>query len=547
MTSNGVNGAARGGMPTFDYVIVGGGSAGCVLANRLTEDGKRTVLLLEAGPPDRNPWLHIPIGYGRTMFHPVLNWGFYSEPEPHLHGRKIYTPRGRTLGGSSAINGLIQIRGQPEDFDGWEALGAEGWNARETLRYFIKSERNSRGANAYHGARGPLDVSDIGERHELVEALIGAAGELGVPRTDDFNGARQEGAGYLQLTTRNGRRCSAAVAYLKPARGRPNLAVETGAHATAIELEGRRAVGVRYRHDGVETCVRAAREVLLCAGAVQSPQLLQLSGIGPAALLQSHGIPVVADLPGVGENLQDHLLLRLIYKCSRPITTNDDLRTPWGKVRVGLKWALFRTGPFSVGVMIGGIITRAFPEARTPDIQFFLSTVSAEERGAKPHRFSGFTLNFYPLRPTSRGTVHIKSREATDAPALRFNYLATDYDRALMIEGTRLTRRLVATRALAPYVVEEYKPGPAVRTDDEILDCLRRNATTGFHPVGTCRMGRDARTVVDPRLRVHGVEQLRVIDASVMPTLVSGNTNAATIMIAEKGADLVRADDQGTA
>jgi len=546
MTSNGVNGAVPDGIRTFDYVIVGGGSAGCVLANRLTEDAKRTVLLLEAGPPDRNPWLHIPIGYGKTMFHPVLNWGFYSEPEPHLHGRKIYTPRGRTLGGSSAINGLIQIRGQPEDFDGWETLGAEGWTAREALRYFIKSERNSRGASAYHGGDGPLDVSDIGERHELVEALIGAAGELGIPRTDDFNGERQEGAGYLQLTTRNGRRCSAAVAYLNPARGRSNLTVETGAHATAIELEGRRAVGVRYRRGGAETTVRAAREVLLAAGAVQSPQLLQLSGIGPGALLQSHGIPVVVDRPGVGENLQDHLLLRLVYKCAKPITTNDDLRTLWGKARIGLKWALFRTGPFSVGVMIGGIIARASPDARTPDLQFFLSTVSAEERGAKPHRFSGFTLNFYPLRPTSRGTIRIKSKDPMQAPALLFNYLATGYDRTLMIEGTKLTRRLVATRALAPYVVEEYKPGPGVRTDDEILDCLRRNATTGFHPVGTCRMGRDAGAVVDPRLRVHGVERLRVVDASVMPTLVSGNTNAATIMIAEKGADLVRADNQGT-
>jgi choline dehydrogenase len=533
-------------MRAFDYVIVGGGSAGCVLANRLTEDAKRSVLLLEAGPPDRYPWLHIPIGYGKTMFHPVLNWGFYSEPEPHLHGRKIYTPRGRTLGGSSAINGLIQIRGQPEDFDGWEALGAEGWNALQALRYFIKSERNSRGASEFHGGDGPLEVSDIGERHELVEALIAAAGELGIPRTDDFNGARQEGAGYLQLTTRNGLRCSAAVAYLRPARGRSNLTVETGAHATAIALEGRRAVGVRYRRDGAETTVRATREVLVAAGAVQSPQLLQLSGIGPGPLLRQHGITVVAELPGVGENLQDHLLLRLVYKCARPITTNDDLRTFWGKARVGLKWALFRTGPLSVGVMIGGVITRALPDAKTPDIQLFLSTVSAEERGARPHRFSGFTLNFYPLRPTSRGTVRIKSPDPMQAPALLFNYLATDYDRALMIEGTRLTRRLVATRALAPYVVEEYRPGLAVRTDDEILDCLRRNATTGFHPVGTCRMGRDAGAVVDPRLRVRGVERLRVVDASVMPTLVSGNTNAATIMIAEKGADLIREDNRAT-
>ncbi len=539
MTSNAVNAA-------FDYVVVGGGSAGCVLANRLSESGRHSVLLLEAGPPDRNPWLHIPIGYGKTMFHPVLNWGFYSEPEPHLDGRRIYTPRGRTLGGSSSINGMIQVRGQPEDFDGWAALGADGWDWREALRYFVRSERNSRGANEYHGGDGPLRVSDIGERHPLVEALIGAAGELGIPRTDDFNGARQDGAGYLQLTTHDGLRCSAATAYLRPARGRANLTVETLAHATAIELEGRRAVGVRYRRNFAETTVRAAREVLLCAGAVQSPQLLQLSGVGPGALLQQHGIPVVADLPGVGENLQDHLLLRLVYKCAQPVTTNDDLRNLWTKARIGLKWALYRTGPLAVGVMIGGLITRAVPDAKTPDIQIFLSTVSAEERGAKPHRFSGFTLNFYPLRPTSRGTVRIRSKDPTAAPALLFNYLSTGYDRALMIEGTKLTRRLTATRAFAPYVLAEYQPGPDVRTDAEILACLRGNATTGFHPVGTCRMGRAANAVVDPRLRVRGVERLRVVDASVMPTLVSGNTNAATIMIAEKAADMIRDDANAT-
>ena len=527
---------------TYDYVIVGAGSAGCVLANRLTEDGKHSVLLLEAGPPDRYPWIHIPIGYGKTMFHPVLNWGFYTEPEPHLNGRKVYTPRGRTLGGSSAINGLIQIRGQPADFDGWEALGAQGWNARETLRYFIKSETNSRGANAYHGGDGPLWVSDIGERHELVEALIGAAGELGIPRTEDFNGASQEGAGYLQLTTRNGWRCSAAVAYLKPARGRPNLTVETGAHVNGIDFDARRAAGARFSKNGKQISVRSAREVLLCAGAIQSPQLLQLSGIGPAGLLASLGIPVLADSPGVGENLQDHLILRVIYKCSKPITTNDDLRSIWSKARVGLRWALLRTGPLAVGVMIGGVITRLTPAAKTPDIQFFLSTVSAEERGAKPHGFSGFTFNFYPMRPTSRGTIRIKSKDPVAAPALQFNYLATEEDRSAMVAGLKLTRKLTATRSFAPYIIEEYKPGPGVQSDDEILEFVRNFGTTGFHPVGTCRMGRDAGAVVDPRLRVHGVQGLRVVDASVMPTLVSGNTNAATIMIAEKAADMIRDD-----
>jgi choline dehydrogenase len=529
-------------MNSFDYVIVGGGSAGCVLANRLSENGRHSVMLLEAGPPDRYPWIHIPIGYGKTMFHPVLNWGFYADPDPNLNGRKIYTPRGRTLGGSSAINGMIQIRGQAEDFDGWEGLGAEGWNSRETRRYFIKSERNSRGSDSNHGDSGPLAVSDIADGHELVDALIAAAGELGIPRNDDFNGATQEGAGYLQLTTRNGLRCSAAVAYLRPARRRSNLTVQTGAHVTRIMVEGERAAGVELVRNGKVERLRSVRETLLCAGAIQSPQLLQLSGIGPRALLETHGIRVLQDLPGVGENLQDHLILRLVYKCSKPITTNDDLRSFWGKARIGLKWAVFRRGPLAVGVMMGGLITRVTPDATRPDYQLFLSTVSADERGAKPHPFSGFTLNFYPMRPTSRGTVRIRSADPLSAPAMQFNYLSTDYDRSMMLAGMKFTRNLAAARAFAPYIEREYKPGPSVKNDAEMLEYARNAGTTGFHPVGTCRMGSDAGAVVDPRLRVHGIEGLRVVDASVMPTLVSGNTNAATIMIAEKAADLIRED-----
>jgi choline dehydrogenase len=518
-----------GSDPIYDYVVVGAGSAGCVMANRLTEDGRRSVLLLEAGPPDVNPWIHVPIGYGMTMHHPVLNWGFWTEPDPCMNHRRIYWPRGRTLGGSSAVNGLIQIRGQPEDFDAWEAAGAEGWSARETLRYFVKSERQ-------------LSVTQIAERGELVDAFIRACAELGIPRNDDFNGASQEGAGYLHLTTRNGRRCSAAVAYLKPARRRKNLVVETNAHATGVVFAGKRAAGVRFVKHGRETLARAAREVVLCAGALQSPQLLQLSGVGPAALLQSHGMPVIADLPGVGENLQDHLALRLIYKCTRPVTTNDELRNLWGRARTGLRYLLFRRGPMAIGVMTAGMITRALPGAGTPDIQFFLSTVSAEERGASPHRFSAFTLVYYPMRPTSRGSVWIKSRDAFQAPAMLPNYLSTEYDRRVMLAGAKLARRLAAAPSLSPYVLEEYRPGPAVASDEEILEAVRNHGSSGYHPVGTCRMGKDARAVVDPRLRVRGVDALRVVDASVMPTLVSGNTNAATIMIAEKAADLMRED-----
>jgi choline dehydrogenase len=506
----------------FDYVVVGAGTAGCVMANRLTEDGKRSVLLLEAGPPDTNPWIHVPIGYGKTMHHAVLNWGFWTEAAPNMNGRRIYWPRGRTLGGSSAVNGLIQIRGQPEDFDAWEAAGASGWNARQVEPYFQRSLEM-------------VSVTRIADRSELVDAFIRGCDDLGIPANDDFNGARQEGAGYLHLTTRNGRRCSAATAYLKPARGRSNLTVRTGAHVSRILFEGKRAVGVQY---GSEKML--AGEVILSAGAIQSPQLLQLSGIGPVRLLSSLGIPVVADLPGVGENLQDHLALRLVYKCTKPITTNDALRNVWAKGLTGLKYVLSRRGPMAIGVMTAGMITRVLPDAKTPDIQFFLSTVSAEERGAEPHPFSAFTLVYYPMRPESRGSVRIRSREALQAPTIQPNYLATEYDRRIMIEGTKLARRLVGTPSLAPYVREEYKPGRAVASDAQILEAIRNTGSSGYHPVGTCRMGIDADAVVDPRLRVRGVEGLRVVDASVMPLLVSGNTNAATFMIAEKAADVIR-------
>jgi choline dehydrogenase len=507
----------------FDFIVVGAGTAGCALAHRLTEDGKRSLLLLEAGPPDSNPWLHVPIGYGKTMHHPVLNWGFWTEPDPSMNGRRIYWPRGRTLGGSSAVNGMIQIRGQPEDFDAWEAAGADGWNARETLRYFARSQEL-------------LSVTPIADRGELADAFIRACADLGIPANDDFNGVRQEGAGYLHLTTRNGRRCSASVAYLRPARARTNLTVRTGAHVARILFEGRRAVGVQYGSEQV-----FGSEIILSAGAIQSPQLLQLSGIGPSQLLESLGIPVVADLAGVGENLQDHLALRLIYKCTKPITTNDELRNAWRKARTGLRYLLLRRGPMAIGVMTAGMITRALPDAKTPDIQFFLSTVSAEERGAAPHPFSGFTLVYYPMRPESRGWVRIRSRDARDAPAIQPNYLATAYDRRVMLEGAKLARRIVATASLEPYVLEEYRPGPAVATDAQILEAIRSSGSSGYHPVGTCRMGKDERAVVDPHLRVLGVEGLRVVDASVMPLLVSGNTNAATFMIAEKAADLIRA------
>jgi choline dehydrogenase len=524
---------------TFDFVIVGGGTAGCVLANRLSADPRRRVLLLEAGPPDRYPWIHVPIGYGKTMFHPRYNWRFETEPDPGMQGRKLYWPRGRGLGGSSSINGLIYVRGQREDYDAWAAQGNDGWAWEDVLPLFRRMEHNTRGANEWHGADGPQWCSDIGRPHELMEAIIAGARELGVPRNDDFNGARQEGVGYYQLFTRHGLRCSTAVGYLRPARGRTNLEVRTGAHATRVLFEGTRAVGVEYVRDGKRETVHAAGEVVLAAGAVQSPQLLQLSGVGPASLLREHGIAVVADLPGVGENLQDHLQIRLIYRVSKPITTNDELRTLFGKVRIGLEFLLWRRGPLAVGINQGGLFARLMPDAATPDIQFHFATLSADVAGGAPHPWPGCTFSVCQLRPHSRGTIRIASADPMRAPAIRPNYLSDDTDRRYAIESVRYARRLAATRALAPYLVEEHRPGPDAQDDEALLDFARRYGQTIFHPAGTCRMGADAAAVVDPQLRVRGVERLRVVDASIMPTIVSGNTNAPVIMIAEKAAELM--------
>ena len=526
---------------SFDYVIVGAGSAGCVLANRLSAEGRHSVLLLEAGPRDTYPWIHIPIGYAKTMFHPVLNWGFYTEPEPTMNGRKVYWPRGRTLGGSSAINGLIVIRGQREDYDEWAAAGNAGWRYADVLPWFRKLEHNVRGASEYHGADGPLWASDIGAPHPLVEAMIAGAGELGIPRNDDFNGATQEGAGYYQLTTRRGRRCSTAVAYLRPARTRRNLHVETNAHATRVLLEGRRATGVMYRQAGIERTAFARREVILCAGALQSPQLLQLSGIGPPALLQALGIPVQHALEGVGENLQDHLQARVIFRCTQPITTNDALRTWHGKLKIGLDYLLTRSGPMAVGINQGGIFARAMPDATRPDVQFHFATLSSDMAGSPVHEFPGFTMSVCHLQPTSRGTVRIRSADPFEPPAMQPHYLSTPDDRATLIAGIRLARTLAATRAMRPYVESEYRPGADAVSDDDLLEFAKNTGGTIFHPSGTTRMGpaSDPMAVVDPELRVHGVDRLRVVDCGVMPTLVSGNTNVPVVMIAEKAAAMI--------
>ena len=535
-------------VPQFDYVVVGAGSAGCTLAGRLSEDPATRVLLLEAGPADRSPWIHLPIGYGKTMWSARYNWCFHTDPDPNMNGRRIYWPRGKTLGGSSAINGLIYIRGQREDYDHWRDLGNPGWGYDDVLPYFIRSERNVRGASAYHGNVGPLCVSDIGSKHELIEAFIAGAQQNGVPRTEDFNGATQEGAGYYQLTTWNGLRCSTATAYLRPARGRANLRVLTGAHATGLLFEGTRVVGVRYLRGGVVHEARCTAEVLLAAGALQSPQLLQLAGIGPVDLLQGLGIPVLRELPGVGANLQDHLQIRLIYECTKPITTNDQLNSLFGRMRIGLQWLIFRSGPLAVGINQGGCFMRAlknddssFHDTR-PDIQFHVATLSADMAGGQVHPFSGFTLSICQLRPQSRGRLAIRDTDPLVAPSMQPNYLATELDRRTVVAGMRAARAIAQSPAMQRYVRREVKPGPEAAADANLLEFARNSGATIFHPSGTCKMGSDPMAVVDARLRVHGIGGLRVVDCSVMPTLVSGNTNAPVVMMAEKAVDMIRED-----
>ena len=531
-----------------DYVIVGAGSAGCVLAARLSEDPATRVLLLEAGGPDRSPWIHIPLGYGKTIADPRVNWCYETEPEPELYDRRVFWPRGKVLGGSSSINGLIYLRGQPEDFDHWRQLGNAGWAWEDVLPYFRRSEgRIGEGDAALHGRGGPLAVSDIGEQHPLCESYIQSAQELGIPRNDDFNGATQEGVGYYQVTARNGRRSSAATAFLRPAMQRPNLRVITRALAARIALEQRRATGVAFRHDGRAQTAIARREVILCGGAINSPHLLMLSGIGPGAHLQESGIEVLHDLPGVGRNLQDHFQTRMTYRCRYPVTVNDIMRSPWRKLRAGLQYITTRTGPLTVSAGQVGIFARTRPELATPDVQFLLILFSADRPGEGLNTFSGFLQNCCQLRPESRGEIRLRSPEPATYPAIFANYLATETDRRTLVAGLQLARRIAARPAMQHWIEAEHLPGGDAVGDDALLEHARRYGGSIFHPSGTCRMGTDNMAVVDAELRVHGITALRVADAAIMPTVVSGNTNAACIMIGEKAADLVRGRTQARA
>lgn len=524
-----------------DYLIVGAGSAGCVLANRLSADPRNSVLLLEAGGADTNPWIHVPVGYFKTMHDPELDWCYRTQPDANVAGREIDWPRGKVLGGSSSLNGLLYVRGQHEDYDRWAALGNRGWSYADVLPYFKKSEDQERGADVYHGVGGPLKVSDLRLRRPIADHFIAAAQEIGIPLNPDYNGASQEGVGYFQQTAYNGFRWSTAKGFLKPARSRANLRVATRAHACKVVFEGKTAVGVEYLQGGERKTVRARAEVILASGAIGSPQLLQLSGVGPARLLERAGVPVRLDLPGVGRNLQDHLQVRLVFR-TRERTLNDEVNHPLRKMWIGLQYALWRTGPLTLAASQVAIFTRSSPDVDRPDIQFHMQPLSADKPGEGAHPFSAFTSSVCQLRPFSRGHLEIRSPDPLQYPAIHANYLSDERDHPVVTGGIRVARRIAAAPSLAPHIVSEFTPGEQYQSDADLLEAARQFSQSIYHPAGTCKMGCDPLSVVDDRLRVHGVARLRVVDASIMPELVSGNTNAPVIMIAEKAADMILED-----
>jgi choline dehydrogenase len=529
---------------TYDFIVTGAGSAGCAVAGRLSEGGRWRVLLLEAGGQDNYPWIHIPLGYTKTFANPRYNWMFETEPEKELKNRTLYQPRGKVLGGTSSINGMVYMRGTPVDYDGWRQRGCEGWDWDSVLPFFRKAEDQERGADEFHGVGGPLHVSNP-VRSPLGDAMVKAAIEAGIPGNDDFNGARQEGVGYYQTTTSHRRRWSSARAYLGPAKGRRNLAIATDAHATRVLFDGGRAVGVEYQTREGRNTARARGEIIVSGGVYGSPQLLQLSGLGPGELLATYGIAVLRDMAGVGANLHDHFNTYLVWRCTQKVTINDLAMSGARKLQAAVQYALARSGHLSNAGIYAGALVRTDPRLEQPDLQINMSGWSALERlrsGIKPHPFSAFTFSPVHLRPEGRGWVRIKSSDPLAPPAIQFNFLVSDYDFQALIYGMKLSRKIAAQPALQPFVGEEVMPGAGVQSEAQMIEEIRERGVSNLHPVGTCRMGREVDAVVDPRLRVHGVAGLRVADASIMPQVPGGNTNAPSIMIGEKCAAMILED-----
>jgi choline dehydrogenase len=528
----------------YDFIVTGAGSAGCAVAGRLSEDGRFRVLLLEAGPKDTYPWIHVPLGYHKTFTNPKVNWMFDSEPEPELNNRIMYQPRGKVLGGTSSINGMVYMRGNAADYDEWRQRGCEGWDYDSVLPYFKRAEDQERGPDEFHGIGGPLRVSDHRWQPTLAKALHEAAMQAGIPDNPDFNGKTQEGVGYYQSTINKARRWSSARAYLSGARQRKNLVIATSAHATRLLIENGRAVGVEYRTpDGLRTA-RASREVIVSGGVYGSPQLLMLSGLGPAEHLKTHGIDVIKDMPGVGSNLHDHFNTYVAYRCSQQVTMNDLALSLPRRLMAAAQYAFGRTGPLAAMGLFVGALVRSDKRLERPDLQINMFAWATKERtrtGVLPQPFSAFSLSPVHLRPDGRGTVRLKSPDPLKPPEIRFNFLKSTYDFQALIEGMRICREIARQPALKPFVMDEILPGAAVTDEAGLKAFIRANGVSNLHPVGTCRMGHAVDDVVDPQLRVRGIGALRVADASIMPSIVAGNTNAPSIMIGEKCADMVRA------